>query len=112
MAKFVPIELTKEKIAELDEEHDDVLVVRGDPDMSPWVVVVRRPTRAEIKMTKSVAKRDEGASNEQLIRSVRVFPEPDAFEAQLNRWGFMCDAISNDASFQKFVGLSTAASLK
>jgi hypothetical protein len=110
--KYEPITIDEATIAALEEKHDDVLILKGDPEMSPWLVVVRRPTRQETLGYKSHAKKDQTTANEQLIKRIAVFPVGDDMDRQLARWPFLPDGIADDDKFKRFMGLSVEASLK
>jgi len=111
--KFVPLTITDAQIADLDEEHEDILVLRG-PEKAPWVCVVRRPTRKETVAFKNHAKRDSATANEQLIRAICVFPsgKSEDFERQLNRWPFFVDGLTDTKSFKDFVGITVEEDVK
>lgn len=110
-SKFVPIEVTPEQIAALEDQHEDVLVLRGS-EMAPWVAVLRRPTRQEAIGYKTHGKRDSTTANEQLITRICVFPAKEDFQRQLARWPFFVDGIADSPVFKEFVGISVDADLK
>lgn len=105
-------QLTDEQKASLESEHEDVLVLRGDPDMSPWLMALRRPKRQETLGYKSHAKRDQTTANEQLIRKIAVYPVGNDLEKQLERWPFLPDGICDDERFKRFIGITVDADLK
>lgn len=110
--KFVPFTITDEEIQALDDEHEDVLVLRG-PEQAPWIVVLRRPTRQETIGYKMHAKRDSTTANEQLIRAVCVFPKKgDDFDRQIKRWPFFVDGVADSKPFKDFVGITVENDLK
>ena len=109
---YTPVNLSDEQKAALEVEHEDILVLRGKPEVSPWVVVIRRPKRQETIGYKSAVKRDPTTANEQLLRKICVFPQAADFERQLDRWPFLCDACAGSQAFNDFLGLSVAEDLK
>jgi len=110
--KYAPITLDPVEQAALEEKHEDILILRGDQEMSPWLLVVRRPTRQETLGYKQHAKRDSTTANEVLIRKLTVYPTGAALDAQIERWAFLCDGAVADEKFSRFMGLSVEASLK
>jgi len=109
--KFVPITISDEEIALLEDEHEDVLVCRGT-EKAPWIAVCRRPTRQEAIGYKTHAKRDSTTANEQLITRICVFPKGADFQRQLARWPLFVDAIAVAESFKDFVGITVEHDLK
>ena len=109
--KFFPFSVTEEQLAKFEEEHEDVLVMRG-PEKAPWLVVLRRPTRQEAIGYKTHAKRDSTTANEQLITRTCVFPKGDDFARQIARWPFFVDGIADSQAFKDFVGITVEADLK
>lgn len=108
---YVPVELDDATRARLEEEHGDILVLRGT-EKSPWVMVVRRPTRQETLGYKAVSKRGDGTANESLLRRTTVFPTGADLERQLQRWPFLADGIADSGAFREFVGIAVEADLK
>ncbi len=109
---FTPVTITDEQKASLEEKHEDILICTGDPEFSPWLVVVRRPTRQETIGFKAHAKKDETTANEQLVRRIAVFPSAADLDRQIERWPLLCDGISGSDKFRKFLGFNVEASLK
>lgn len=111
-----PPELTAAKLAELDAEHEDVLVLRGDDEMSPWVVVIKRPSRPQTIQYKTTSRKAEGnqavLANEQLLRQIIVWPEQHHVDAMFARWSMLADGIALDSTFKRFIGVATEAGLK
>ena len=111
-SKFVPFVITDEQIQALEDEHEDVLVLRG-PEKAPWIAVLRRPTRQETIGYKTHAKRDSTTANEQLIRATCLFPKKgEDFDRQLARWPFFVDGLADSKSFKDFVGITVESDLK
>jgi len=115
MSKYEPLEITDEKLAELDSLHDDVHVFRGRPK-SPWLCVVRRPTFAETQAYKAMANdpAKKPLANVKLVTAISVFPvngTPE-WKTQFDRWSFFPDGLSDTEDFKDFVGLSIADSGK
>ena len=111
-APYVPVTLSEEQQQKLEDEHEDILVLRGPSAISPWLFVVRRPNRQETIGYKQAAKRDQTTANEVLIRRITVFPKGDDLEKQLARWPFVPDGIADNEAFKEFVGIAVDESLK
>lgn len=109
--KYVPPVLTDEKLKELEDEHEDVLVLRGT-EIAPWCAVVRRPNRKETIAYKSQARRDPATANETLIRLICLFPRGDEFQRMLDRWPFLVDGVAQSPAFNNFIGLTVDEQLK
>ncbi len=109
MARYVPLTISKEALAALDEEYDDVLQFTGDPELAPWLCVVRRPTAEEAQAYKAMAndpakKPNAGAK---LITAIAVYPKKDTDEwkRQYSRWPFFPDGLMTNKRFETFCGL-------
>lgn len=109
---FEKVTISDEQKASLEEKHEDILLMRGDEEMSPWLVVVRRPTRQEIKAYKTHLTKDATSASEMLVSRLCVYPTQDEFNRQVDRWPLLVDAVMADDKFKSFVGVSTNASLK
>jgi hypothetical protein len=109
---YVPVTLSDDQKAKLEEEHEDILVLRGNEQRAPWLVAIRRPKRTETIGYKAAAKRDATTANEQLVRKITVYPTGADLEKQLDRWPFLCDGIADSEAFKDFLGLSTSEDLK
>lgn len=109
--KFVPLTISDERLAELEAEHEDVLVMKG-PEMAPWLAVVRRPTRQETIGFKTHAKRDSTTANEQLVRAICVFPKGEDLARQIARWPLFVDGLCDSKTFRDFVGITVDNDLK
>jgi hypothetical protein len=75
-------------LTELEAKHKRIGVVTH-PDGKSWVVVLRKPTRAEYKMFRSNSNSPQKASDAQEIhcRSTVVYPpSKEAFDALLEEW--------------------------
>lgn len=110
-AGYAPVVLDEETRQRLEDEHGDILVLKGG-EKAPWVMVVRRPTRPETLAYKGAAKKQDGTANEQLVRRVTVFPAGADLERQLARWPFMPDGIVDAPAFKEFIGIAADADLK
>ena len=86
--------------------------MQGESEMSPWLVVVRRPNRQEIKAYKTHLNKDATSAGEMLVSRLCVYPSQDDFNRQVDRWPLLVDAILAFDKFKDFVGVSTTASLK
>jgi hypothetical protein len=115
-ASWQPPVLTQEIIDRLEAEHEDLFVMRGDPDLSPWVMVLKRPTRPQTLLWKSNSRKTEGQqaviANEQLIRATVVWPEVHHVDAQIAKFSLMPDAIVNNDRYRAFIGVAADADLK
>lgn len=108
---YVPIELTDDKRQELEDEHEDILVLRGT-ERAPWVIVVRRPTRQETIGYKAHARKDNLTANEQLLARITVYPTGADYDRQVARWPFIPDGVAASKVFNEFVGIAVDESLK
>ena len=75
--------ISSDEIKALEVTHKRVAVVRSKHD--DWEVVYRRPTRQEYKRFRAMAQSNPDAQ-EQLCRSIVVFPSKEAFDALLEDW--------------------------
>lgn len=109
MPKFEPITITEDEIAKLDEVHDDVMVFRGDPELAPWLCVVRRPTAEEALAYKAMANdpAKKVSAGTKLITAISVFPKKDTddWKRQYSRWPFFPDGLLTNKRFEAFCGL-------
>lgn len=101
---YEKVSLTDEQRAALEEKHEDLLVLDGDPEWSPWTIALRRPTPKETRGYKAHAKRDSTTANDELIRRLAVFPDPVSLDKILERWALTPDFIADRDSFKKFLG--------
>lgn len=108
---YTPVTLSDEQKAALEQEHEDILILRGG-ERAPWIVVVKRPSRKDTLAYKLFAKRDNTTANEEFIKRIRVFPDESAFEKQLDRWPLLCDGIADSDAFKSFLGLAVGEDLK
>ncbi len=111
MAKYVPLAISDEDLARLDEEHDDVMVFKGT-ELAPWLCVVRRPTAEECHAYKALANDSNPmkkiTANVKLITAISVFPKKDTedWKRQYSRWPMFPDGLAiNSKSFQEFCGI-------
>ena len=74
---------TEEEIQKLRETHGRIEVVTGKG--GAWVVVYRKPTRAEYKRFRAMSHRPEAVADAQeaLARSCAVFPAKAEYDALL-----------------------------
>jgi hypothetical protein len=111
-----PPQLTQDILDQLEAEHEDLIIMRGDPDMSPWVMVLKRPTRPQTLLWKSNSRKTDGQqaviANEQLIRATVVWPETHHVDAQIAKFSLMPDAIVNSERYRAFIGVAADADLK
>jgi hypothetical protein len=109
MSKYVPLTISDEDLAKLDEEHDDVMQFKG-PELAPWLVVVRRPTAEEALAYKSMGTdpAKKISANAKLITAIAVYPKKDSDEwkRQYSRWPFFPDGLADNRRFSEFCGLS------
>ncbi len=112
-APYVPVTLDEETRARLEDQHEDILVVKGG-ERAPWVLVLRRPNRQETLAFKAHARKDSATANEALIRRVTVYPDPKSadFDKQLERWALIPDFVADSQSFKEFLGGGIESDLK
>jgi hypothetical protein len=75
-------------LTELEAKHKRIGIVTH-PDTKSWIVVLRKPTRAEYKMFRSNSNNAQKASDAQeiLCRSIVVYPpSKEQFDALLEDW--------------------------
>lgn len=85
---MVPAEiLSPEQLAELEQKHGRIGVV-SHPDDKSWVVVLRKPKRAEYKMFRAHANNPQHApdSQENLLKQTCVWSYPTALDPLLEEW--------------------------
>ena len=82
MSKYVPLEISDKDLAALDDEFDDVMIFRGDPDLAPWLCVVRRPNAEEALAYKSMASdaAKKTSANAKLVTALSLYPKKDTDE--------------------------------
>ncbi len=109
MAKYEPLTITDEALTALDEAHDDVMMFKGDPELAPWVCVVRRPTAEEALAYKTMANdpAKKTSANTKLITALSVFPKKDTDEwkRQYSRWPLFPDGLVGNKRFETFCGI-------
>lgn len=108
---FAPVKLDDAKRAELEQQYEDILVLRGG-DMAPWLVVIRRPNRKETLGYKRSIKMEDEEANYEFIKRICVFPDEAKFEEQLDRWGLFCDGIAMSLAFKQFIGIAAQSQVK
>lgn len=107
---FVPVEITEEKLAALDDEHDGVVRIQG-PEEAPYLFVLRRPTGKELRAYN--AMKDGLEANHKFIAAVCVYPSRPDVERQLERWPAVAGTILNKSErWQAFSGMALAAHQK
>lgn len=109
---YTPVTITPEELNALETEHEDIMRFDGDPDLAPWIVIVRRPKRQEAIAFKQHATRDIATANEALVRRITVFPKGDDLEKMFDRWHMLCDGIASSDRFKAFIGLAVGSQLK
>ena len=109
MSKYEPLMITPEALAKLDEEHDDVMMFRGDAELAPWLCVVRRPNAEEALAYKAMASDPAKvtSANTKLITALSVYPKKDSDEwkRQYSRWPLFPDGLIGNERFSAFCGL-------
>ena len=107
---YTPLTITDEELEKLDTEHDDVMKFQGDPELAPWLCVVRRPTAEEALAYKTMGAdpAKKISANAKLITAISVFPKKDTEEwkRQYSRWPFFPDGLADNKRFSAFCGLS------
>ena len=106
---YTPLAITDEELARLDTEHDDVMKFGGDPELAPWLCVVRRPNADEALAYKAMANdpAKKTSANAKLITAISVFPKKDTDEwrKQYSRWPLFPDGLVANKRFEAFCGL-------
>lgn len=111
---FDPPKLTPEiqQQFETASPDEDFLVCDGGT-MTPYQVMVRRPTRQEAIGYKAHHRRDPTTSSEELCKRIIVWPEKEVVERMAKKFGgFFYDGIVQSDPFQKFVGLAVGEQVK
>ena len=114
-ATFVQPTPTAEELAELEEKHGDVLHLKSDSEMSPWAVIVRRPTRPETMKFKADSRKDGNQAvlaPEAFIRAIAVWPKSHVMDEMVAKWSMFPDGICVSPIFREFVGLQVGSDLK
>jgi len=109
MSKFVPVTISDEQLAALDELHDDVMVFKGHAELAPWLCVVRRPTAEEATAYKAMANdpAKKTAANTKLVTAIAVWPPKDSddWKRQYTRWPLFPDGLVANKRFEAFCGI-------
>lgn len=104
MARFVPVTITPERLAELDEEHDGVMHFPG-PESAPFCYVIRRPTAKELRAyTEEVRRAAALDANRKLLKAICVYPEAADYDRQVERWPGSPGACLTSTGFAEFTG--------
>ncbi len=110
MPKYVPLIISEEDLAKLDDEHDDVMQFKG-PELAPWLCVIRRPTAEEAMAYKTLANDPNPlkkiTANVKLVSALSVYPKKDSEEwkAQYSRWPMFSDGLVKNSRFEEFCGV-------
>ncbi len=106
---YVPVSITEEQLAALDDQHDGVLMMRGKP-MAPWLVVIRRPNEDEAIAYKAMANdtAKKTFANVKLLKACAVYPDPkgEDWKKQFARWPLALDGIAASDAFTAYTGVS------
>ena len=109
MSKYVPLTISDEELERLDTEHDDVMKFQGDPELAPWLCVVRRPTAEEATayLSMAVDPQKKVHAITKLVTALAVFPKKDSDEwkRQYSRWPLFPQGLSQNKRFEAFCGL-------
>lgn len=85
--------ITKEELEKFSNIHKGcahVVSKRGD-----WEIVLRKPTRPEYKQYRSRHHgNDADMAQEILVRQIRVYPDTDAFDAMLEEFPGIPEALT------------------
>lgn len=102
--------LSVDEIEKLRAQHQDIATAVGDRQQ--WECVFRRPTRAEYKRFRSMMfnPATQPEAQEQLARVCVVHPSREAFDALLERYPAIPEAVAQD--ILKLAGISVDESLK
>jgi hypothetical protein len=104
MARFVPVTVTPERLAELDEEHDGVVHFSGTED-APFCYVIRRPTSHELTSYNGLVKQDQAMkANRLLLKAICVYPDTADQDRQIERWPISPQTVLQSARFSSFTG--------
>jgi hypothetical protein len=104
MARFVPVTVTPERLAELDEEHDGVHHFAG-PEAAPFCYVIRRPTARELSAYTEAVKRGSALdANRKLLKAITVYPEAADYDRQVERWPGSPGGCLTSTGFAEFSG--------
>lgn len=87
MGSFVDSEEFKKTLVELEAKHRRIGVI-SHADGSSWVVVLRKPARAEYKMFRASANNPAKApeAGETLVKQTCVYPDAATLDALLEDW--------------------------
>lgn len=104
--------IPKEKIEELEATHKRIAVVRGNGDPPAWEIVMRKPTRAEYKMFRAQLTNPAQAPDAQeiLVRKCVVYPDAAAFDAMLEDYPAIPEAVGD--ALRRLIGLGAAEDTK
>lgn len=111
---FEPVTISDDQLQALDDEHDGVLVARGHEE-SPFLFVLRRPTKLHLKTYHSLVRAkdpDVVSANEGLLGAMCVYPDKADQKRQLDRWPACAGAILGSDAFERFTGGALAAHRK
>lgn len=99
--------LTKDDLDEFRTKYPQGIVHIVGKD-NRYECVFRAPTRSEYKMFRANAHNDtrKADANETLARQCVVHPSKDAFEALLDKFPAIPEALSNDDDFRAMTGIS------
>ncbi len=108
MAKYEPLTISEEQLEALENEHGDVMYMKG-PALAPWICVVRAPTADEAFAYKSMAADPikKISANVKLVTALSVFPKKDTEEwkRQYSRWPLFPDGLVANKRFEEFCGI-------
>lgn len=94
---------SKEIIAKLEAEHDDVYVASSEKE-GQWYYVCRLPTYPEAKRHRAILAQDPSEGNLSLIQKIGIWPSQPDVARLLNKYPFGPDGIVAGYGFKRFVG--------
>lgn len=106
--------LTKEQVDACERQYKRIVVLAGPKEaagvggeMVPiWEVVIRPPTRAEYKALREelANPRTKTEAQENLVTGCVAFPDPPGFQALLDEFPALADAICNHPAVTAMMG--------
>ena len=101
--------LTEEQLTEYDTKYPGCIRAMGQtPTGEPWEVIVRPPTRPELKRYRKRLRDPNWAAEavEELITDAVVYPDRPGFQSMLDRQGLLCEGISAIPAVAEMLGLT------
>lgn len=104
--------LTDQELADLEAKYPRAIHVVS-PEKE-WELVVRPPTRPEVKRYRTQLRDPRYAADavEILITAAVIYPDPPAFQALLDKYPLLCEGVSTVPGVSDMLGLSVQTSGK